>query len=593
MQVDFTRLATSWTKYDIVRVMEVIHDVETIEKFKNKVAIIDEPILRSFLGISTIQDPIPDYWIEIQQFPKEKPLFALLATIFTHGGVVKEFAEKYSTGDMKGIFKVENGKQYTNIRSALVESGAADLVYRRTEKVPYDFSPIFQNSSIGKLFKKVLIERITRLTKFQVTEEDFFKICINNNFHKALSISERQFLSWIEGEKSAIAAHIKSVNISNFFSIDEALLEFNGSKEIYFLGENGDGKSLMLLGTYLAFNGNYITETTDQEKTGKASDILRNNRGIQLSGIDEKNTEYRPSKGSYLKNLFAYGTHRGRYSTDKPEEYGCMSLFDNDQTLLNPVSWLKDQKLLELEKSLDENNAIGEIKDLPNSFPVSSLEEMFFDLLEKHVEVKIEGTEILFREKKATLTFDQLSEGYKSILIFVSDLIYRLNKNATEGEKPTDFKGVVLVDEIDLHLHPKWQRTIVSKLRAIFPNVQFIFTTHSPTIIQGASKDAIIYRVFRNPENGKTRVSDPYFRKDLNRLMINTLVTSPLFGLDDSRLDPNNDNSDTSETYLLYRVNKKLENTLAEQKKTGKIFITDEEIDDLIQNIINEELGKK
>lgn len=592
MQVDFTKLTTSWTKYDIVRVMEVIHNVETIEKFKRKEALIDEPILRSFLGILTIQDPIPDYWIEIQKYPREKALFALLATLFTHGGIVKEFAEKYSTGDMKGLFKIASGKQYTNIRSALVESGAAAPVYRRTEEVPYDFSPIFQSSTVGKLFKKVLLERIKRLTNSSVTDEDFFRICFNNNFHKALSISEKQFMSWIEGEQSAITAHIKAVSISNFYSIEGTQLAFNGSKEIYFLGENGDGKSLILMATYLAFNGNYITETTDQEKTGKASDILRNNREIQLSGIDEKNTEYTPTKGNSLKNFFAYGTHRGRYSTDKPEEYGFMSLFDNDQTLLNPISWLKDQKLLELEKSLDGTNAIGEIKDLPNSFPVSSLEKMFFDLLEKHVEVKIEGTGILFKEKNASLTFEQLSEGYKSILIFVSDLIYRLNKNASEGQKTIDFRGVVLVDEIDLHLHPKWQRTIVNKLRNIFPNVQFIFTTHSPTIIQGASKDALIYRVYRNPEDGKTKVSDPYFRKDLNRLMINSLVTSSLFGLDDSRLDPNNDNSDTSETYLLYRINRKLENTLAEQKQAGKTFITDEEIDNLIQNIINEELGK-
>lgn len=400
IQIDLSKLRTSWTKFDIVQVMEVIHSVDTIEKFKRKEAGIDEPILRSFLGVKTLQDPIPSYWIEIQKYPNEKKLFALFATLFTHGEVVKDFANKYSVGEMKGVFKVEGGKQYTNIRSALIESGAAPPIYRRTEEVPYDFSPIFQNPEVGKLFKELLFERIFRLTKSIFTNEDFLEICISNNFHKALSISEQQFISWISGEQVSETGFIKSVDILNFFSVEEAHLDFNGSKEIYFLGENGDGKSLILMATYLAFNGNYITNKTDQEKTGKASDILRNHKNIQLSGFDVNGSEYNPNKGLFMNNLFAYGTHRGRTSTDKPEEYGFMSLFDSEETLINPVSWLKDQKLLEFEKNLDESNAIGEIKDLPNSFPSIWLEEMFFDLLEKHVEIKIEGTGIFFKEKK-------------------------------------------------------------------------------------------------------------------------------------------------------------------------------------------------
>lgn len=593
LHVDFTRLKTSWTKYDIVQVMEVIHSVETIEKFKEQEASIDAPILRSFLGIKSLHDSTPDYWIEIQKYPKEKNLFALFATLFTHGEVIKEFAEKYSTGDMKGVFKVEEGKQYTNIRSALIESGAAAPVYRRTVEVPYDFSLIFQNAEVGRLFKEVLLERISRLIKTDLSEEDFFEVCFSNNFHKALSVTQEQFRWWLEGEERSESSFIKSLQISNFFSIEEALIDFHGSKEIYFLGENGDGKSLILMATYLAFNGNYVIERTDQERTGKASDILRNYRNIQLEGVDDRGKKYNPVKGIFLNNFFAYGTHRGRYSTDKPEEYGFMSLFDNDQTLVNPISWLKDQKLLELEKNLDKNNAIGEVKELPNSFPVASLESMFFDLLEKHVEIKVEGAEILFKEKNANLTFDQLSEGYKSILIFVSDLIYRLNKNANEGQRPSDFIGIVLVDEIDLHLHPKWQRVIIKKLRGIFPNVQFIFTTHSPTIIQGASEDAVIYRVYRNSEDGKTRVSDPYFRRDLDHLMINTILTSPLFGLQDSRMDTEDNASDTSETYLLYRINKKLEEELERQKLNGKEFIKDKDIDSIIDEIIKNELRSK
>jgi predicted ATPase len=593
IEVDFKRQRTSWTKYDIVQVMEVIESLQIIEDFKSKKAIINEAILKSFLGINSLEDPIPSYWIEIQNYPNEKKLFALFATLFTHGEIVDEFASKYTTGDMKGVFKTESGKQYTNIRSALIESGAAKPIYRRTQDVPYDFTPIFQNTNVGKLFKQVLLERISRFTDVELKDEDFYTICFSNNFHKALSISKDQFRDWLDGIADIENRYIEKVNILNFFSVEQTSLDFKKTKEIYFLGENGDGKSLILMAIYLAFNGNYITEKTVREKTGRASDILRNDKNTILTGFDDKGLEYNPQKGVYLENFFAYGTHRGRYSTDKPEEYGFMSLFDSEQTLVNPVSWLKDQKLLELEKSLDANNAVGELKELPNSFPVALLEKMFYELLERNVEIKIEGTGVSFKEKGTILTFDQLSEGYKSILIFVSDLLYRLNKNANEGEKTTDLKGIVLVDEIDLHLHPKWQRVLIGKLRKLFPNVQFIFTTHSPTIIQGASEDAMMFRVYRTKEDGKTKVSDPYYRKDLDHLMINTLLTSPLFGLDDSRMNSADNDSDTSETYLLYRINKKLEEELEKQKSEGKTFINDRAIDDLIQKIINDELGNK
>lgn len=594
IQIDFSKLKTSWTKFDIVQVMEIIYNKETLYKYINKEAKIDEPVLRSFLGMKTLEDPLPDYWLKIQNYPNEKNLFALFAVIFTHGGVIKAFADKYSKGDMKGIFHMEDGKQYTNLRSALIESGAAAPFLRRSDKVPFDFSPIFQNLEVGKLFKKVIEERIERVAKVKVPDTVFYNICFDNDFHKALSVSKTQFKSWLEGTRIIENSFIEKVRISNFFSVQEANLEhIDGAKEVYFLGENGDGKSLILMAIYLAFNRHFIIEKTDKEKTGKVSDIISTNKEMELIGIDDKGKEYGNKNVGFLSDFYAYGTHRGRYATDKSEQYGFMSLFDSNQTLTNPISWLKDQKLLEMEKGLDADNIIAEEKNLPSSFSIEILEKMFHDLLERNVEIKIEGSGITFKEKGTDLSFDQLSEGYKSIVIFVSDLLYRLQINQPNTKVIEDLHGIVLVDEIDLHLHPKWQRALIGKLRVLLPNVQFMFTTHSPTIIQGASDDAIIYRVYRNSDDGKTRVSDPYFRKDLNHLMINTLLTSPLFGLENSRLDSENSDADTSDTYLLYRINEKLEEELEKQKSRGKEFISDNDIDALIQSIIDEELGKK
>jgi predicted ATPase len=581
--IDFSKLKTSWTKYDIVQALDVVYSVETIQRFMNKEIGIDEPILRSFLGIQSLKDPIPQYWIEIQKYPAEKKIFSLLALIFTHGGIVNEFAAKYSKGNMKGVFKMAEGKQYTNIRSALVESGAAEPFYRRQSEVPYDISIVFYNPAIGKLFKEVLLERLSRLTEGSFSDDKFYEECFYNNFHKALGVNRKQFKAWLEGVPFD-SHYINRIVIKNFFSVGDVDLDFNDSKEIYFLGENGDGKSLLLMALYLAFNGNYITTKTDQEETGKAVDILRKNKGLILKGYDEFDKEYNPQQANYIENIYAYGTHRGRYSADTPEEYGFMSLFDFNKTLNDPITWLKNQKLLELEslnkKENDKNDTFR--------FVTSELENMFHELLEKNVKVEIQGADVYFIEKGYKLNFDQLSEGYRSIIIFVCDILFRLSSNIGKNKDIKSIKGVVLVDEIDLHLHPKWQQVIIKRLRALFPSIQFFFTTHSPTIIQGASNDAVVYRVYR--ENGETKTSEAYLRKDLNHLMINTLLTSPLFGLGDSRLDTNNEYANTDDNYLLYKINNQLKNRLEIQKAGGKNFISDKEIDDIITSIINEEL---
>jgi hypothetical protein len=185
---DITRLRTSWTKYSAVQSIDVISSVEEIELYKNKDEDrgIDEPILRSFLGIDKLSDPIPSYWKSIQVYPDQKRLFGLLAAIFTHYQNIEDFAE-YSTGDMKGIFKIKPGKQYTNLRSILVESGAAPNSYRRKEEVPYDLTPLYEKGEVGLLFREVLQERLHRIG--WAGDADFYKTCYELNFHKAISLT--------------------------------------------------------------------------------------------------------------------------------------------------------------------------------------------------------------------------------------------------------------------------------------------------------------------------------------------------------------------------------------------------------------------
>ncbi len=84
-----------------------------------------------------------------------------------------------------------------------------------------------------------------------------------------------------------------------------------------------------------------------------------------------------------------------------------------------------------------------------------------------------------------------LSQGEKTLIALVSDIARRLVILNPSLENPLNGYGIVLIDEIDLHLHPKWQQTIVQKLENTFPNIQFILSTHSPLVLTTVTSEQI------------------------------------------------------------------------------------------------------
>ena len=87
-----------------------------------------------------------------------------------------------------------------------------------------------------------------------------------------------------------------------------------------------------------------------------------------------------------------------------------------------------------------------------------------------------------------------LSDGFKSIFVIITAIILRLAL-ASEDEKTELFyekEAIILIDEIDCHIHPKWQKNILPAFRVLFPNCQFIITTHSPFILQSLNEYEII-----------------------------------------------------------------------------------------------------
>ncbi len=100
---------------------------------------------------------------------------------------------------------------------------------------------------------------------------------------------------------------------------------------------------------------------------------------------------------------------------------------------------------------------------------------------------------LLIDKDNKTLDIRMLSDGERSMVALVLDLASRLAIANPQSEDPlTDGKAIVLIDELDLHLHPRWQRTIAGQLTETFPNCQFIATTHSPQIVGAVSPDKII-----------------------------------------------------------------------------------------------------
>ncbi len=119
-----------------------------------------------------------------------------------------------------------------------------------------------------------------------------------------------------------------------------------------------------------------------------------------------------------------------------------------------------------------------------------------------------------------------LSDGYRSILALAGDLIWRLILSFPDSSDPLQENGVVLIDELDIHLHPLWQRKIAGLLRDLFPNLQFFVATHSPLIAAGAGDDALTLRFDYN--GGAATVSKV---ENISAMSVDNILQSPAFGL--------------------------------------------------------------
>ncbi len=375
----------------------------------------------------------------------------------------------------------------------------------------------------------------------------------------------------------ADTGYLDSCTIRNYFTIrNMALRNLAAKKEIYFLGENGDGKTLILQAILLALKGAFITGESEKKLTGAVLDLLAQNPSLKLSLKDNRGRRYDGDQSASLSSVFAYGVHRGRGSSRQKEAYGFLTLFGADQFLEDPVEWLK---YLQAKENAGEP-VIAE----------ATAKEMLRALLDRSIDFDVSPDRVVFSEHGSKLSLDQLSEGYRVVMTWVFDLVSRLAKLQPEAKSTREYQGIVLVDEIELHLHPKWEERLVRRLREWFPRIQFIFTTHSPITVLGASDDAVFYKVYKTVE-GETRISEPYDNKDLSHLMANGIATSPLFDLESARsmaFKADSQELETRESYLHHRIYRQVSKKLAGLRAAGELYIAPETIDEIIAGALEE-----
>lgn len=123
-----------------------------------------------------------------------------------------------------------------------------------------------------------------------------------------------------------------------------------------------------------------------------------------------------------------------------------------------------------------------------------------------------------------------LSLGYQTLIAWMVDLASRFFQRFPESTDPFSEAAIVLVDEIDLHLHPKWQRALIGYLTTLFPNTQFIATAHSPLVVQAAEGANIV--VLRRERDHVVIDCQP---DEVRNWRIDQILTSDLYGLPSAR----------------------------------------------------------
>jgi len=353
-----------------------------------------------------------------------------------------------------------------------------------------------------------------------------------------------------------ISNKIVRFTFENFYGIKNIKISIlpKNCQWIFLTGENGYGKSTLLKAIALGLREEIIKYQEGNFKTRLGITYM-------LVPYYFENEPY--ISFSKLHSFAAYGPHRiTLQQPDAKNEIGrksevLYSLFNTDGILLN----------IEIELVFWK---------LENDPKFEKVKQLLISVVPDLKDIIIQGREVMYIEKSTegesykAVSFDELAAGYKSVIAMVGDIYLRLSKHQLAVEIK-DLGGIVIIDEIDVHLHPKWQRALPDLLSKAFPKVQFIASTHSPIPFLGAPKNAVFLKVDRTPEEG---ITCERIDIDVTNLTPNLILSSPIFGFGDLTSINAEEISEveTEDSYGELKKNRALRDRLLEFEKSKREF---------------------
>ena len=209
----------------------------------------------------------------------------------------------------------------------------------------------------------------------------------------------------------------------------------------------------------------------------------------------------------------------------------CISLFDDRADLLNPEEWFLN---IDYGSKLAGDNAeqLNKARTL--------VEEMLKKVLLGVTELRIASTGTPQKPQISLefLLFDtwvrlrDMSLGYQTLVVWLTDFASKLFIRYPDSPNPLEEPAIVLIDEIDLHLHPSWQRKLLGFLSDIFQNTQFIATAHSPLVVQAAGDEGANVVLLRREGDQTVVVTDV---EDVRGWRVDQILTSSFYNLDTAR----------------------------------------------------------
>jgi predicted ATPase len=313
-----------------------------------------------------------------------------------------------------------------------------------------------------------------------------------------------------------LANALSRLYVANFQGIKELTIENLplSNRWIFLTGENGFGKTSVLRAIAKGLVGDEIFVQPMPKNAHILLNGFINNQPFR-NNLSEKQ-EIKIPVATYGVSRFQL-TANDQAASDRSQQK-TYSLFHDDGQLIN------------IEQELITTFAYNKPR-------FDQLSALFLQIIPNLKDIKIDTTngspKVRYYEKDdqnrtyEAVSLNELAAGYRSILTMIGDMVIRLSENK---EAIKDLSGIVLIDELDAHLHPKYQYELPKLLSDVFPKVQFIVTTHSPIPILGLPEDnqPIILTVERNSEKGITidRKDDDF---DIRQLNPEALLTSPIF----------------------------------------------------------------